>query len=383
MSRNHSRSPFVAFASRFVTRGKTIVPGQFDWQRREFERLVRVFSAVIRATSRLVRLVKKFGGVRQSNFFTHQLNWWGSRKSFCDPSPLAYETRPPAARVGRGTTPRPGERGDSGANRPLAARVGRGVTGRLAARGGRGVTNSTDQKVQFRGIAWLFFVVDSARMILRRFAVCAACLLLLAGCAQEMDDQRRLESQEQTDLFANSSASQPIPDHTITASPTASKSISAGPTEPHPRWLEAADVNDAGGYLTGKSAGRLVDAVPDQVLTRYDYATLLQRGRERFNISCAPCHDRTGSGNGMVARRGLKFPPSYHTEHLRSRPLGYFFNVATNGQGQMPAYGDYLSTDDRWAIVAYVRTLQFSQYAPVSELDESELKNIEATGGAR
>ena len=78
----------------------------------------------------------------------------------------------------------------------------------------------------------------------------------------------------------------------------------------------------------------------------------------------------------MVARRGLKFPPTYHSDRLRGESLGYFFNVITNGKGQMPAYGDFLSTDDRWAIAAYVRTLQFSQHAPwdsLSKVDRQQL----------
>ncbi len=206
----------------------------------------------------------------------------------------------------------------------------------------------------------------------------ACCLfLVLTSCGQEMENQRRVESQEQTDIFPDDTASRAVPEHAIVASDSAVESVSAGPTHPNRRWLKSADKDDAGGYLTGKNKGQLVNTIPDQVLERYDYETLIFRGRERFNISCVPCHDQTGSGNGMVARRGLKFPPSYHTDRLRNQPLGYIFNVATNGRGQMPAYGDFLSTDDRWAIAAYVRTLQFSQYAPTSELTEADLKQTE------
>ena len=131
-------------------------------------------------------------------------------------------------------------------------------------------------------------------------------------------------------------------------------------------WLTLAARNDEGGYLSGKADGQLVDTVPPQALVDIGYERLIRRGQERFDVSCVPCHDLTGSGNGMVPRRGFPQPPSYHTDRLRGMPLGYFYNVITNGRGQMPAYGDFLSTDDRWAIAAYVRTLQFSQDADLN-----------------
>jgi hypothetical protein len=95
---------------------------------------------------------------------------------------------------------------------------------------------------------------------------------------------------------------------------------------------------------------------------------VLERGRERFNIYCSPCHSRTGDGNGMVVQRGYRRPPSYHIDRLRSAPLGHFFEVITNGFGAMPDYSAQIEPDDRWAIAAYIRVLQFSQYAPAQLL---------------
>jgi hypothetical protein len=95
---------------------------------------------------------------------------------------------------------------------------------------------------------------------------------------------------------------------------------------------------------------------------------VLERGRERFNIYCAPCHSRTGDGNGMIVQRGYRRPPSYHNDRLRNAPLGHFFEVITNGFGSMPNYSAQIDTRDRWAIAAYIRALQFSQYAPASLL---------------
>lgn len=95
---------------------------------------------------------------------------------------------------------------------------------------------------------------------------------------------------------------------------------------------------------------------------------LLERGQERYTAFCSPCHGLQGDGNGMVALRGMKHPPSYHIVRLRDAPNGYFYDVITNGFGQMYSYGVQIPPRDRWAIVAYVRALQLSRDAHVSEL---------------
>src|SRR5919198_1481640 len=92
------------------------------------------------------------------------------------------------------------------------------------------------------------------------------------------------------------------------------------------------------------------------------------RERERDNIYCSPCHDRPGGGNGMVVQRGYKQPPSYHIDRLRNADVGYFFDVITNGFGAMPDYRAQIAPRDRWAIVAYIRALQYSQHAPASDV---------------
>ena len=99
---------------------------------------------------------------------------------------------------------------------------------------------------------------------------------------------------------------------------------------------------------------------------------LLARGRERFNIFCSPCHDRTGSGRGMVVRRGYQPPPSLHIDRLREAPVGHFFDVMTHGLGAMPDYASQIPVEDRWAIAAYVKTLQLSQNAQLADVPESK-----------
>jgi len=95
---------------------------------------------------------------------------------------------------------------------------------------------------------------------------------------------------------------------------------------------------------------------------------LLERGRERYGVYCTPCHGLQGDGNGMVALRGMKHPPSYHIDRLRESPNGYFYDVITNGFGQMYGYAAQVPPRDRWAIVAYVRALQLSRHAHAAEL---------------
>jgi mono/diheme cytochrome c family protein len=104
---------------------------------------------------------------------------------------------------------------------------------------------------------------------------------------------------------------------------------------------------------------------------------LLKRGQERFNIFCSNCHGRLGNGEGMIVRRGFTRPPTYHSDRIRGLPIGHVFDVITNGFGRMPDYAEQVSVRDRWAIAAYVRTLQWSQYAKWEDLDASDRQRLE------
>lgn len=130
----------------------------------------------------------------------------------------------------------------------------------------------------------------------------------------------------------------------------------------------ARDQNGTSYFNTGYDGQKLGDRIPFPV-TR----DLLEEGRERYNIYCAPCHARTGDGNGMIVQRGYRRPPSYHIDRLRQAPLGHFFDVITNGFGAMPDYSSQIPVRDRWAITAYIRVLQFSQNAPAKLLPEGKL----------
>ena len=105
-------------------------------------------------------------------------------------------------------------------------------------------------------------------------------------------------------------------------------------------------------------------------------AEVLERGRERYDIYCSVCHDRTGSGRGMVVQRGFRQPSSFHEDRLRQASPGYYFDVITNGFGAMIDYADRIEPRDRWAVVAYVRALQASRNVPLEELPEDVRRRL-------
>jgi hypothetical protein len=126
---------------------------------------------------------------------------------------------------------------------------------------------------------------------------------------------------------------------------------------------------------TGRINGVVADVFPFPI-TRQD----LERGRERFNIYCSPCHDYTGSGRGMIVQRGFQPPPSYHIDRLRQAPVGHFFDVITNGFGNMYSYASRVAPDDRWRIAAYIRVLQLSQHATVADVPAGERQQLTVSG---
>ena len=126
-------------------------------------------------------------------------------------------------------------------------------------------------------------------------------------------------------------------------------------------------------WTTGKRDGAPINVVP----ARVDRA-MLERGRDRYDIFCAPCHDRAGEGLGMVVRRGFPQPPSLHIGRLRDESPGYLFDVITNGFGRQMEMADQIPVADRWAIVAYIKVLQYAQHAPLSSVPADERGRLDA-----
>jgi mono/diheme cytochrome c family protein len=160
-----------------------------------------------------------------------------------------------------------------------------------------------------------------------------------------MHDQPRFEPLEKTTLFPDGRSSRPRVPGTI---------------------ARGEGVYDAQ-LMEGKLDGVLATTFPMPIT-----AEVLARGRERYDIFCSACHDRAGTGEGLVVKRGLKQPPSLHIERLRQAPPGYHFDVITRGFGAMYDLADRLAPADRWAIVAYVRALQRSQNASLADVSEAQ-----------
>lgn len=172
-----------------------------------------------------------------------------------------------------------------------------------------------------------------------------ALVLLAAGCRQDMHDQPKYQPLEASSFFADGRASRPR----------------------IPGTVARGRRDDDALLVSGKLDGKLSEVFPAPVTK-----AVLDRGHQRFDVYCSPCHDRAGTGRGMIVMRGYKQPTSFHDERLRTMPPGYFFDVMTNGFGIMPSYAAQIPVDDRWAIAAYIRALQLSQHATLADVPEAE-----------
>lgn len=192
----------------------------------------------------------------------------------------------------------------------------------------------------------------------RRLAAAAAALLAVASGCTDMYDQHKHEPYEASPLFTDGAASRPLVLGTV-------------PRE-DARNLPA--VEDRELLLTG-----LKDGLPSQTAPFAVDKALLERGRQRYDIFCTPCHGQLGDGQGVIVQRGFTKPPAYTDQRLVDAPLGYFFQVISNGHGAMYSFAARVAPQDRWAIAAYIRALQLSQGADASSLppeDQSKLQEI-------
>ncbi|HEX9149044.1 MAG TPA: cytochrome c [Thermoanaerobaculia bacterium] len=180
-------------------------------------------------------------------------------------------------------------------------------------------------------------------------------LAAAVGCRQEMYDQPKYQPLQKSGFFADGRASRPLVEGTVARGMLTSGTAAVPPG------------------AAPMASTELVTTLPVP-LTR----ELVARGHERFGIFCTPCHDRTGSGTGMVVRRGYRQPPSLHIDRLRDAPIGHFYDVMTRGLGAMPDYAQQIPPADRWAIAAYVKALQLSQRATVAELPVEDRARLEA-----
>jgi hypothetical protein len=188
---------------------------------------------------------------------------------------------------------------------------------------------------------------SSIPLIWRWSVLCLAlfCLCVVDGCRLDMHVDPRYDPLSPSSFFPDGRSERPMVPGTVARG--------------HLRVDEL--------LYTGRINGKLANVFPFPIMK-----SDLERGRQRFNIYCTPCHDYTGSGDGMIVQRGFPAPPSYHIARLMNAPVGHFFDVMTNGYGTMFSFAARVSVKDRWRIAAYIRALQLSQKATLNEVPPAE-----------
>jgi mono/diheme cytochrome c family protein len=200
--------------------------------------------------------------------------------------------------------------------------------------------------------------------------LCRALLLIglfsCAGCWKEnMGSQPKAKPMQSSVFFADGASARPIVEGTV------------------PRGDPELDSHLYLGFVDGKPALTFPDHYPTPDDGPFPargpaLAEILRHGQQQYTIFCSMCHGDAGDGRGIIVQRGFVPPPSFHLDRLRVAPVGHIFDVITNGYGAMYSYGDRVPAADRWAIVAYVRTLQMSQATPARQLDAEQLRQLGA-----
>jgi hypothetical protein len=177
-------------------------------------------------------------------------------------------------------------------------------------------------------------------------------LALLTSCRLDMRDQPRYEPYEASPFFADGAS----------VRPRVADTVARG------------QLRQDDHLYRGRVNEEIVDTFPFTVTVQ-----ILERGRERYSIFCTPCHGLVGDGNGIVTEYGMRTPTSFHDPDLRAEAAGYYFTIITNGTRIMPSYASRIRPEDRWAIIAYIRALQLSQGADVTQLPADLLPQLEQT----
>lgn len=178
----------------------------------------------------------------------------------------------------------------------------------------------------------------------------ATALMFVAGCRQDMQDQPKMVPQRESQFFTDGRSVRPQVEHTVARG----------------------QLREDEYFYTGLLNGKEQDALPFPATLQ-----VLERGQERFNVYCTPCHSRVGNGQGMIVERGYKPAGNYHDPKRLAQPLSHYFFVMTNGYGAMPDYSSQLTPADRWAVAAYIRALQLSQNAKQSDVPQgAKVENL-------
>jgi len=177
-------------------------------------------------------------------------------------------------------------------------------------------------------------------------------LAILVGCRNDMHDQPRFKPLAKSDFYADLRSSRVPVEGTVARG----------------------DLREDSYFYTGKIGANPGDYMPAEVPVNEEN---LQRGRERFNIYCAPCHSRVGDGNGMIVKRGYRQAANFHQPRYLAQPVGHYFDVMSHGWGAMPDYAAQIEPADRWAIAAYIRALQYSQSGTMGDVPADQRGNLQ------
>jgi mono/diheme cytochrome c family protein len=216
--------------------------------------------------------------------------------------------------------------------------------------------------------------VSKARIFLALTAI-----ITLASCRQDMQDQPKYLPYRGSEIFADSLSSRPLVEGTIPRGFLRLDNALYRGTMPASTPGTNTTAGQSGTATSQKDSAAAAGG-GSAVATTFPFVItkeIIDRGEERFNIYCSPCHGMLGDGNGMIAKRGFRNPPSFHIDRLRQAPPGHFVDVMTNGFGVMPDYSMQVPVHERWAIAAYIRALQLTQNATVADVpqqDQAKLK---------
>lgn len=175
-------------------------------------------------------------------------------------------------------------------------------------------------------------------------------MIVLCGCRQDMHNQPRYKPLAASDFFPDGRSARPVIPDTVARG-----------------GMRLDEVR-----FTGFRGQNEATEFPFPI-TKAD----LNRGQDRFNIYCTPCHGRLGDGQGLVVKRGFKAPPAYTSDRVMKAPIGHYFDVVTNGFGAMPSYASRVGVDDRWRVIAYVKALQLSQGASLADVPSDKRADLD------
>jgi mono/diheme cytochrome c family protein len=193
--------------------------------------------------------------------------------------------------------------------------------------------------------------LQSSNVLSIRLIVVVLAALVVVGCRQDMHDQPKYRPLRASTFFGDGLSARPVVEGTVARG----------------------QLNDDELLHTGKQNGNVAAVFPFPI----DQA-VMNRGRQRYDIYCSPCHGLTGLGDGMIVRRGYRRPPPLSDQRLREAPAGHFVDVMTQGFGAMPDYAVQLAPADRWAVAAYIRALQLSTHASLSDVPAAARHTLKA-----